>query len=100
MLASKIVSGWCTNACVSHASVQMYKWVSGRSASTSDPGDREKGSAIRNVSTPYATVTAIRFLCSAPMFTAGGQYNQSVGYRTPLETRVAKKTTKAITDFN
>src|SRR3954465_13225277 len=78
----------------------MYKRVSGRSASTSDPGDREKGSAIRNVSTPYATVTAIRFLCSAPMFTAGGQYNQSVGYRTPLETRVAKKTTKAITDFN
>ena len=28
------------------------------------------------------------------------QYNQSVGYRTPLEARIAKKTTKAITDFN
>jgi len=30
----------------------------------------------------------------------GGQYNQSVGYRTPLEARIAKKATKAITDFN
>ena len=42
-------------------------------------------------------------LChSAPILCTGGdgQYNQSVGYRTPLEARIAKKTTKAITDFN
>src|SRR6187397_498571 len=37
---------------------------------------------------------------SAPILTAAGQYNQSVGYRTPLEARIAKKTTKAIVDFN
>src|SRR5690348_3679124 len=29
----------------------------------------------------------------------GGQYNQSVSYRTPLEARIAKKATKAIVDF-
>ena len=36
---------------------------------------------------------------SDPSFTVGGQYNQSVGYRTPLEARIAKKATRAITDI-
>src|SRR5688572_22548349 len=34
------------------------------------------------------------------MITSGRQYNRRVGYRTPLEARIAKKTTKAIVDFN
>src|SRR5574339_1127462 len=34
------------------------------------------------------------------MTTGGGQYNRGVRYRTPLEARIAKKTTKAIVDFN
>ena len=34
------------------------------------------------------------------MITAERQYNRRVGYRSPLEARIAKKATKAITDFN
>src|ERR671913_1899717 len=34
------------------------------------------------------------------MITGERQYNRRVGYRSPLEARVAKKTTKAIVDFN
>jgi tRNA 2-thiocytidine biosynthesis protein TtcA len=34
------------------------------------------------------------------MITWKRQYNRRVGYRSPLEARIAKKTTKAIVDFN
>ena len=101
MLASKISSGWWRNACASQASVQMKRCVSGRSASTSDARrQRRTDSAITKVRAAYSAETTMRRRASSPMITAERQYNRRVGYRTPLEARIAKKTTKAIIDFN
>src|SRR5690242_1948330 len=55
MLASKMRSGWCTNACASHDRIHMSRCSSGSSAGTRAPGLTENGYASTSVKAAYRT---------------------------------------------